>query len=314
MSRRDRRSGSSKCCLTCLIVFLLVIVLLVATVVVVLNMTPNNMGLGDIEITNGKTFNDYGLGDIKFIDIIKEIYSLKDVQESDVVKNGYNEETESSNASTALSNSNFTGENYTSLVENKVEYDNQYVIEYNDKTIAYIFNKIITDGVDTNDTFKELKELNVEIRELTIYENADHTYNIRIVVKFNVQYVVDQMASVNAAALLPEGIYLVYNAPVTANAEGELVIGDGTFTVNGDENTPLFAGLLNIVNDLYSLNTLASNVADGVEMVVGNLGKVGTATANEEHVAVESTIVYGSSGIAAHKITIITYVQALPEP
>lgn len=315
MSRRRNRDsgGGCRCCMSCLVAIIIVIVLLVTAVVVVLNMTPNKLGFGDTKIINNKSFNEYGLGDIKFIDIIKEFWNMRDVNEEDVVTNGYSEEEESTVAQTALDNSSFTGDDYSTLATTDVVYDKQYVIEYNDTTIAYIFNKIISDGVELNDNLSDLKKFQIEVREITIYTNSDNTYSIRVVVKFNTAAILSQADAGPALNILPENVYLVYNAPVTANAEGALEIGEGVFTVNGDETTPIFTGLFNIINEFYPMEELANKVADGVETVVGHLGKIGTAEKNANNEAVESTIVLGSSGISEHKITVITHIESAGE-
>ena len=68
---RQRTQG--KGCLIIAIAVLLILSILTACVVVVLNLTPNQIGLANLPIADGKSANDLEMGDSKIKEVIQLI-------------------------------------------------------------------------------------------------------------------------------------------------------------------------------------------------------------------------------------------------
>lgn len=73
-----------------LITLVLIVVLVAVAFVVVINLTPRQLGLADMQI-EGQTFEELGIADVKIINIYKSIKSLSEVEEDKVVTNKYDE-------------------------------------------------------------------------------------------------------------------------------------------------------------------------------------------------------------------------------
>lgn len=61
------------CCLTIIIVFVLIVAILCVALFV---LTPNMIGMGDIVISDDKTLNDLGLGDVTIYEVLKTLITL----------------------------------------------------------------------------------------------------------------------------------------------------------------------------------------------------------------------------------------------
>ncbi len=316
MSKGKNHTGCKICCITSLIVILLIVAVIAVSLFVI---TPNMINIGDtkIEQLNNKSLNELGFGDLTLFKIIKELVSMKNVKESDIVKNGYDSTEESSNTETNFTNA--TGYNkdnfdYTTLAtpEGMLKYDNQYLLSYKDTTIAYIFNEIISsasnDAADSSDVdLQNAAELKLNIKELTLTKDTTGDFYMRIVASFDTVPLAKKLGD-DKSSLLPENIYLVSNIKTSVDSTGKLIFSEGTIGINGDTNTATGKAIINMVNEVYSLEEMNNTLCNEISTIIWNIGQIGTATVDSNNIVTDD-IFLGVVGLYDGKITVITHTK-----
>ncbi|MBO5776005.1 MAG: hypothetical protein J6R35_01385, partial [Clostridia bacterium] len=238
------------CIITPIITFIVLVLIIVIGVTVVLNMTPEKLGLADMELFEGETLRSLGLADVKIKEVFKLIKSIMDEpDESTIVTNKFDAQTEQTTTNSVVSGSNIVQADgsidYSAMLENKVVYTEEKLLKYNDTTLAYIFNQMIADGsADSEEAIKFIKELNAVINEVSIIKSGDNT-TLRIVASIATGSIAEE---VNAALKetgvgfvgnmfkLPEKIYLVSYLNLNANEQGELVTSSQSIKINDADN------------------------------------------------------------------------------
>lgn len=310
-----------------IIVFVLVVGI---AVLVVGNMTPTQLGVADLEFAEGMSITSLGFADTKIFDIIKMFRTLfAEPNLEDIVSNPPDEAVEGPIVEGNLSGSALgTGGtiDYLAIADNEVVYDKEYLYEYNDTTLAYMLNQIIKQGSEQagegedQEAAQAFKDINANVEEIII-NVAGEERTMRFVISINVtSLIAEATAQANNPAIefalnrLPEKVYMVSEFTLSADATGKLVMVSDALRINDQENaiSELLLGILagkvegeggeggentNVINDGF---------AEIVTKLVGNLGKVGTATKDSSNV-VTGGVVLGSVGIMNGKISVITY-------
>lgn len=315
------------CLLKFLITIIVIIALIAVAAIVVINLTPEQLGLADIEIYEGNTLRDLGLADIKLKDLYGELMAILEPDPDKIITNGYDEKTETSKANGNLENSSVKIKedgtpDYSSIIEEPLTYDKEYLIEYKDTTLAYIFNAVIADSSDNagdSDSIEFLRSLGIEIDEITVSADGSK-YVLRMVASIDLTSIKSDVESalgaVSSYVTLPDRVYIVSYSTVSADEEGKIVttsrslkindadnkIADAIFKVLADKAEEMTDGEVGDVNDADYVN---SKVGEGFAEFMARLGKVGTATVDEDGV-VQGNVELGAKGVSAHKITVIT--------
>ena len=314
-------SGSGKkCCLALLITVLVIIALLATAVVVLLNLTPNKIGIGDLDFGDNTTLNGLGLGDAKFITIIKELSAMSSADEAEMVTNPYDATAEQANASATLNNSTVS-ENYSLLFENKAVYALPKVVSYNDTTLAYILQAAIDAGKQSQTSYaKDLADSNMSVKQVTIKKISDTQGMLEVVGAIDVKAMFnaesDNAATQSVQSLISnyEYIYVtvqaIFEVAGTGVNQGNMQGTATSITINGQgEDNAVAQAILT-----YAANKLSEEgeevdfkqlIVDATTSVINNLGKIGTAQADAEGVAVLPN--YGMVGVQDGKLSMITY-------
>lgn len=320
---------------------IIVIVLIVGIGVVVLgSMTPAQLGVADLEFAEGVSIRSMGFADMKIFDIIKEFKNLfSEPNLEDIVSNAPDPEVEepivelnlglNSGASVSVG-----GEiDYLEIAENAVIYDEELLLEYNDTTIAFLINEIISAGSEQageegeEEAVEAFKELNAKVEEIIInVEGTERT--MRFVISLNIETMIqeateqaDNPALNFALRAVPSKVYMVSDLLVSADANGKLVFVSEDLRINDQDNqiSEIILGLLSEMIDSENPEegsaeeVINKGFGEIVGHVVGNLGKVGTADANESTHVITGNIQLGNEGILDGKITVITYTEAPSE-
>ena len=299
-----------------------IIVLAVASVLVVLNLTPNQLGLGEMEISEGYSLNGLGLGDTKVITIIRNIKDVLTPDEAAILTNTPNDEEEASNVEANFDNANVpTKENgetdYISLLTDELVYDDEYLIEYKDTTLCYIFDQVIAQGTESSDeSIKFLKDLDGSIESFTISLNTDNTtYTARTVVGLDTESykkaIEDNLGDAKSYVTIPQRVYLVSYLNLSADATGKLVTTHQNIVIN-DNDSPVSQAIFKVLVSAASSNAedgeLNELIGDALETIVSNLGSVGSASIDSDN-KVTGDKVLGSGGIKQHALTLITHTS-----
>lgn len=319
----------------CLLKFLITIVVIVALIavaaIVVINLTPDQLGLADIEIFDGNTLRDLGLHDVKLKDLYGEFMAIMEPDAEKIVTNGYDKKTETTVASGNVDKSSIKEKadgtpDYSSIVSEPLTYDKKYLLEYKDTTLAYVFNAVIADSADAaegagadTESLDYLRSLGIEIDEVTIVAGGA-TNTLRIVASIDLTSIKSEVETALGAlasyVTLPERVYIVSYSEISADADGKVVtvskslkindadnkIADAIFKVLADKAAEMTEGEAGDVNDSDYVN---GKVGEAFSEFMTRLGKVGTATVDGDGV-VTGDEVLGSQGISNHKITVIT--------
>lgn len=338
---KNDKKGAVGCLLVSAITFVIIIALIGGGIAVLLNMTPEGLGIAEVKI-QGVTLTELGLGQTKIKDIIKNFKSLVNVKEADVVQNGYDDKVEADKAEGNLGSvlpSVGEGEkkepDFTTIIQNPVFYDKQYLISYDDTTIAYIFNKIIEQSVikADNTTSTEgqkglefIKKINGKINEISVIKNADGSFELRIVLSVSLADfkadIAKELGSLSNIVPIPEKVFLVSRRELSANAEGKIETKDISLSIGGNENNPLNKALMKIINKVAASQSSNSaeeidtkfindKIGQGFAEVIAHLGKIGTATtvSEEDNTVTEGSEILGAVGLDKGKITVITNVD-----
>jgi len=300
-----------------LISLVVIIVILGIAFVTLINLTPRQLKIHDIDLA-GQTIEDLGLADTKFIDIFKSIKGLLKAEEKDVVKNGYNSDTEKSNSETAFEGSTLdNADNYSSVATEKVIYTSSKQIDYKDTTIAYILNDIVKSYSGTDEALKYLKDANIVVKEMTITV-ADGKGSIRMVCAMELgQYkdqIVDAVGSMASIFPIPDGVYIVsevgFDVPTTGENQGVIATTPKSISINGDNDNPVTKAIVKVIlGEGQDLNDLNGKLGEAVSSVIKNLGLVGTADKLDADKTLknDAVVTYGMNGVKANTLTLITY-------
>lgn len=289
-----------------------IVLILVIAFAVVINLTPRQLGIADLKI-EGKTIEEMGIADTKIVDIYKSVKSLSKVNESDVVTNTYDEEQEKDKSQDKFSGSSLDGkDDYSSIISGKVEYDTKKIVEYDDVTLAYIFNNAVQNGADSSsDAVKVLKDANVVVKEITIgVSDGKGTMRIVSMVELG-QFKSDIENALGAAKALfkvPEKVYIVSEISFTVDeTNGKMISKSESVCVNGNNDDPVTKAILNVIvgkiDGVDSVDGLNEKLGEAVSAVTYNLGGIGGVAMDE------NIYVYGICGVKDHKLSLVTHVK-----
>lgn len=316
---------------------LILILLVVIAGIVVLSLTPEQLKIADIPLgDDSMTFRSLGLADVKLFNIIKMARDLmKEPTRSDMVSNPPNTVEEKGTATANTSNSNVQSEdgkiNYLQMAGEPVTYDKEYFLTYKDTTIAYLFDQMINqakeEGDSEDDAVKMFKELHATVEEIIIsVSGSERTF--RVVVSINTKQLVEEALkdeSLPAPARwalnqVPNRVYLISVQKVNVDSEGKMVLTYKSLMINGQENQVseiLFKMMASGADNPEGKDSkviISEGLGEGLSQVISNLGKIGTATADENNV-VTGNVVLGNGGLLNGKITVITYTpETAPAP
>ena len=321
---RDRKGMG--CLGKTLISLLVIVVVIVVAAVAILHLTPNHFKLGDLQIA-GTSLNELGLGDAKFIDIIKSFMSLKKPDVEAIVTNPPGDEDKSSAASKVETGSSIPMDtdgspDFSTIVTDPVVYDKEYLITYSDKELAGLFGHIIDDAEDKADTpeaIQFLADLNATIASITISDKQDDgSASIRIVASVNISHMREEIAGGLPDFLknqIPETVYIAFYGKITANVVGDLVYTHVDALINDKDDVmskaifKVVAGRADIDEGQDPKVAIGNKVGEGFEILIGNLGKIGTAETDFDGVVEAGTKVLGKIGIQNGKISLITMTE-----
>lgn len=304
-----------------LITIAAIVVLAVGAVVVVINLTPNQLGAGELEIAEGYTLKNLGLDDTKIITIIKTIKNVLTPDEKAILTNQPNDEEEKSNVESSFANATVPTKedgttDYTSLLTTELIYDDEYLIEYKDTTLCYIFDQVVKQSADSSDdeSIKFIKSLNGSIESFTI-SYADGKYTARTVVGLDTasfkKEIEDNLGDAKSLVSVPNRVYLVSYLNLTANDSGLLVTTHQSIVINDDDSPvsqAIFKVLIGSVSENSDEGALNELIGDALESVVKNLGSVGSATVDSSNkVTADKTL--GTTGLKANALTVITHTS-----
>lgn len=314
---------------------IIVIVLILGIGVAVLgNMTPAQLKIADLEFAEGTSIRSMGFADTKIFDLIKMIKDLfKEPNLADIVTNPPVASIEGPVVTGNLGESSASDGgiiDYLDILENQVTYDNEYLYDYNDTTIAYLMNMMIGAGGEQvagsgeEDAIKAFNDLSAKVEEMIIDVDGE-TRELRFVTSINVGTLIekaveqeDNAAMKYALKLVPSKVYLVSEFTVSADDDGKLIFVSKKLKINDQENqiSQIILGLLSEMIDKEGEGSAEEVINKGfgdiVSKIVGNLGKVGTATADPVSKIVSGGVTLGSVGIVDGKFTVITYTT-VPE-
>ena len=301
-----RKEKSMKAIFKFLIALAVIIVVLVVVFVVLINLTPRQYHLENVKLGE-KTIEELGLADTKIIDIYKSIKNIDKVKEEDVVENPVNKEEEKQNASENMQGSSLADtDDYSSVATQHVVYATPKLVEYDDTTIAYILDNIIQNaGNESSDAIKAVHDAKLSVKELTVGKSGE-TGTLRVVSYMDLSGYQDQIKEAlgGAAGILPipKKAYLVSEFTFTVNELGEMVTTPTGICINGNNDDPVSKAILQVIGNMVEgedVDSLNGKLGQAVSQVVGNLGRIGSSV-------VPLTI--GMSGVADHKLTLITHV------
>lgn len=281
----------------CIIVPLVTILVLVLVVVggglIVLNMTPADLGLADVELFEGETLATLGLADVKLKEIPKFLKELMNPDETKILENQFDATQEQGKAEENIANSSVQKKengdiDYSSIVTDKIIYPTKQNIEYNDTTLAYIFNQMVADGAESSDEAVEfLQELDASIAEVSIKEDG----TLRIVAYIDLSSLTGELkqaldeAGVGSFVKIPERVYLVSYSGLSIDAEGKLVAESKSLKIN-DSDSPISNAIMKVLarkaNEVAedegqqidtSENVVNGKIGEAFVAVVSNLGK-----------------------------------------
>lgn len=297
-----------------LFTLLAIVVIAVIAFVVVINLTPRQLGLQGLQIS-GETIEDMGLADLKIKDIYKSINNLSKVKEEDIVQNSYDDTEQKGKAKDNFGGSSLSDkDDYSSLVGEKATYDKQYLVSYDDKTIAYILNNIVQNGSQSSsEAVKALKNAHIVVKEMTI-DIKDGKGYLRVVSMIELGDYKAQIEQALGAAKnilkVPDKAYIVSEFTFDVDKDGKMTTTSKSVCVNGNNDDPVTKAIVDIVmknaSEPMTMDDVNSKLGDAICEVVLNLGKIGTATTSTNN-EVSGDIQFGMSGVSAHKLSVVTY-------
>ena len=329
------KGGCGGCLLKLVIAIAVIIVLLVIAVVIVINLTPEQLGIADLDF-GGMTLRDLGLADVKIIEMFKLVDGVMNPDVEAIVTNRYNPEVAKPEADKNLAGAVNNGSaedgglKYSDILKETVIYEKEYLYTYSDTTLAFLFQEMINETnasgeTADNDGISFLQNLNAGVDEVTIKEISAGQFELRIVVSIDISDYKAEIENnvpdiVGRFVKLPDRVYIVSYSSVTADAAGALVTEGKSIRIN-DMDSVVADAIFAVISkdaadsvetdeDLSDQNAVNDLVGKGFAEVVGNLGRVGTAEANPDTSEVVGSIELGAKGLKAHSLTVITYTEA----
>lgn len=323
--------GCGGCLLKLLIALAVIIVLLIIAVVIVINLTPEQLGIADLDL-GGITLRELGLADVKIIEMFKLLNNIMNPDVDAIVTNKYDPTVAKPQVDNNLAAATNTGSDggefkYSDILEQTVIYDKEYLYTYNDTTLAYLFQEMLNEtnasGSDVdNGAISFLKELNAAVEELTINDLGGGSYELRMVVSIDISQFKNDIMSILPSAVsglvkLPDRIYIVSYSALSADSEGGIVTEGKSIRIN-DMQSVVADAIFKVVSDkasdsvesdedLGDQNVVNDLIGEGFAEVVGNLGRVGTAVCDATTSEITGAITFGSVGIKSHALTLVTY-------
>jgi hypothetical protein len=189
---------------------------------------------------------------------------------------------------------------FSTIVTDPVVYDKEYLITYSDKELAGLFGHIIDDAEDKTDTpeaIQLLADLNATIASITISDKQDDgSASIRIVASVNISHLREEIAGGLPDFLknqIPETVYIAFYGKITANVVGDLVYTHVDSLINDKDDVmskaifKVVAGRADIDESQDPKVAIGNKVGEGFEILIGNLGKIGTAETGTQLVITE---------------------------
>lgn len=329
---RNKKSGCGcgGCLIKLLIAVVIVAVILGIAVAVVLNMTPEQLGLADVEI-NGTTLREMGLADVKLKEVFKFLKDVINADSDKIVQNPYAPETEKTASENNLQSAVNVGASasggvvYSDILKDKVVYDEEYFYEYKDTTLAYIFQSILDEGEAAlsadNGAVDFLRDIGGKVEEISIYSSGTG-YELRTVFSVDLGGFKSEIESLIPLKIvkIPDRIYLVGYSSLGADSEGMLVTEGRAIRIN-DVDSVVADAIFKVLSDaaeenvdtdedLGDENTVNDLIGEGFAAVVANLGKVGLAVYDPDTRLVTGETTLGEDGIGEHALTLITYTSS----
>lgn len=324
-----RSSGCGGCLVKIIIAILVIIVLLVIAAVIAVNLTPEQIGIADLDI-GGVTLRELGLADVKFKEMFKLLNGVMNPDVDNIVTNRYDPDVAKPEADGNLALATNTGDGefkYSEVLEQTVIYDKEYLYTYSDTTLAYLFQQMLneaeTAGAEVNnDAIAFLRDLNAEIDEVTINDLGGGKYELRVVASIDITDFKNEImknipAAVARLVTLPDRVYIVSYSDITADSEGQLVTTGKSIRIN-DMQSVVADAIFKVVagsatedieteEGTIDQNAINDMIGEGFAEVIANLGRIGSADINAETKEVVGNVNFGVSGIKANALTVITY-------
>ncbi len=283
------------------------IILLSIAVGIILFQTPKSLGLANKEI-NGTSIKELGLADTKVIDIIKQFKKLGNADEEKIVSNTYSD-ADKTNADKNFNNSDVT--NYSDIITNLAMYDKNYYLEYNDTTLAYVYNECIKEGTSSSE-IAFINEANATLMEITIDKDNN---TLKLVLKADISGyksdIEDKLGFAKNFVKIPSDAYLVCEYSMDVNNSGKLITETKSLAINGQDNALNNAILDIIINNIDSTKDkayLADCIGQAFSDILANLGKIGKPSSYDSTTRViNGEVSYGTDSITNHKIGFVTY-------
>ncbi|MGI6377713.1 hypothetical protein GX831_03500 [bacterium] len=312
-----------------LLIFLIVIVVILgAGVIVVSNMTPATLGLADTPLVSGKTLREMDLADVKIKEILRLIKDVASPDEEKILVNSPDNETEEPKAEAKFEKSSITstteGEepNYLDIVSTTVTYDKEYLLQYEDTTLAFIFNKIIEQGSEEassveDDAVKFLCDMDASLSVFTLTKSSTESETRTVIGIKTASFVEDienALGALKSFITIPERIYVVSYLTVTADTNGKLVSTHKKITINDSDNALSSAIFTVLANQISggggddSEKTVNEYIGDALEHLISNMGKIGTADVDADKVVTGNKLL-GPNGLENHKVNLITNTE-----
>ena len=331
MARNKKKGcGCGGCLIKLLIAILVIAVVLGIAVAIILNMTPDQLGIADVDI-NGTTLREMGLADVKMKEVFKFVKDVLNADSAKIVQNPYSSETEKTTSENNLQSAVNVGSSesgglvYSDILKDKVVYDEEYFYEYKDTTLAYIFQSILDEGEaavsEDNGAIDFLREINGKVDEISIYSSGNG-YELRTVFSIDVSEFKSEIESLIPIKIvkIPDRIYLVSYSSVGADSDGRLVTDGRAIRIN-DVDSVVADAIFKVLSDaadesvdtdedLGDENTVNDLIGEGFAAVVANLGKVGVAAFDPETRLVTGETSLGAEGIKDHALTVVTYTSS----
>lgn len=330
MAKKSGGCGCGGCLLKIVIAIAVIIILLVIAAVIIVNLTPEQIGIADLDI-GGMTLRELGLADVKFKEMFTLLNGVMNPDVGNIVTNRYDPDVAKPEADGNLAAATNTGADgefkYSEVLEQTVIYDKEYLYTYSDTTLAYLFQQMLneteTEGAEVNnDAIAFLRDLNAEIDEVTINDLGGGKYELRVVASIDItDFKNDIMKNIPAAVArlvtLPDRVYIVSYSDITADSEGQLVTTGKSIRIN-DMQSVVADAIFKVVagsasdkiegeNGSVDQNAINDMVGEGFAEVIANLGRIGSADINAETKEVVGNVNFGVSGIKANALTVITY-------
>lgn len=331
MARNKKKGcGCGGCLIKLLIAILVIAVVLGIAVAIILNMTPDQLGIADVDI-NGTTLREMGLADVKMKEVFKFVKDVLNADSAKIVQNPYSPETEKTTSENNLQSAVNVGSSesggivYSDILKDKIVYDEKYFYEYRDTTLAYIFQSILDEGEaavsEDNGAIDFLREINGKVDEISIYSSGNG-YELRTVFSIDVSGFRSEIESLIPIKIvkIPDRIYLVSYSSVGADSDGRLVTDGRAIRIN-DVDSVVADAIFKVLSDaadesvdtdedLGDENTVNDLIGEGFAAVVANLGKVGVAAFDPETRLVTGETSLGAEGIKDHALTVVTYTSS----